>query len=120
VLVVEDTESCAAVLEIALGALPGVEVKWMRTAEQALAFLQHTAVCALVTDLHLPSMDGFELIERVRRETRFAGIPVIAVSGDADPRTPTRVLGLGADAYFVKPYSPAEVRSRVEQLIDAA
>ncbi|MFB3826304.1 MAG: response regulator [Bryobacteraceae bacterium] len=118
-LVVEDEETCAAMLEIALGELPGVAVKWLRTAEEALVHLSQEAVCALVTDLHLPEMDGFKLIEQVRREPLLAGLPVIAVSGDSDPHTPARVLALGADAYFVKPYSPAEVRSKVEQLIHA-
>ncbi len=74
---------------------------------------------ALVTDLNMPRMDGFELIERVRAQVRYARLPIIVVSGDADPRTPDRLARLGVDAFFSKPYSPAEVRRKLEQLLNA-
>ena len=91
------------------------------TARQALEWLASAGcgVCALVTDLHLPAMDGFQLIERVRADSRNARLPIVVLSGDTDPRTPERIYRLGANAYFVKPYSPAQVRQRVEQLLDA-
>ena len=73
----------------------------------------------MVTDLNLPSMDGFELIERVRSDSRTARLPIVVISGDSDPRTPARIYGLGADAFFGKPYSPAQVRQKLEQLLDA-
>ncbi len=121
VLIVEDTESCATTLEIALLAIPHVRVRVAATAGQALELLASTGggICALVTDLNMPSMDGFELIERVRSDTRTARLPIVVVSGDTDPRTPERIHRLGADAYFGKPYSPAQVRQKVEQLLDA-
>lgn len=120
VLVVEDTDFCASTLEIAFISLPGVAVKCLRTAEEALECLASETVSAVVTDIHLPSMDGFELIERVRGQPAFARLPLVVVSGDSDPRSPERAYLLGADAYFSKPYSPAEVRQKLEQLIDAA
>jgi two-component system, chemotaxis family, chemotaxis protein CheY len=65
-------------------------------------------------------MDGFDLIEAVRANPDHATLPILVISGDSDPRTPARLTRLGANAYFPKPYSPAEVRSRLEQLIDAS
>jgi CheY-like chemotaxis protein len=121
VLIVEDTESCATTLEIALLAIPHIRVRIALTARQALEMLASPggAIAALVTDLHLPSMDGFELIERVRSDSRTAELPIIVISGDSDPHTPERLFRLGANAYFGKPYSPAQVRQKVEQLLDA-
>jgi PleD family two-component response regulator len=121
VLIVEDAESCATTLEIALLAIPRIHVRVAPTARQALEMLAATGagICALVTDLHLPLMDGFELIERLRSDTRTERLPIVVISGDSDPRTPARIFRLGADAYFVKPYSPAQVRLKVEQLLDA-
>jgi CheY-like chemotaxis protein len=120
VLIVEDAESCATTLEIALLAIPHVKVRVAPTACQALDLLAAGGgICAVVTDLHLPSMDGFELIKRVRSDSRTAGLPIVVVSGDSDPRTPERIYRLGADAYFGKPYSPAQVRQKLEQLLDA-
>ncbi len=121
VLIVEDAESCATTLEIALLAIPHVNVRVAPTARQALEMLaaEGGGICALVTDLHLPSMDGFELIERVRSDSRTARLPIVVISGDSDPQTPGRLYRLGANAYFGKPYSPAQVRQKVEQLLDA-
>ena len=120
VLIVEDAESCATTLEIALLAIPHIDVRVAPTARQALEMLAAGGgICAVVTDLHLPSMDGFELIERVRSDLRTARLPIVVISGDSDPRTPERIYRLGANAYFGKPYSPAQVRQKLEQLLDA-
>ncbi|PYT12322.1 MAG: hypothetical protein DMG59_23785 [Acidobacteria bacterium] len=118
VLIVEDTEFCRDTLEVLLMKLPGLAVRSVATAEEALECLHSQEVCALITDLDLPRMDGFELIETIRAQPRRSPLPILVISGDSDPRTPERLASLGADAYFSKPYSPAEVRQKLEQLID--
>ena len=117
VMIVEDADMCSTVLEIALLGVPGISIQSAASAEEALAFLDQRDICALITDLHLPQMDGFELIERVRRRPDHARLPILVISGDTDPRTPERVQRLGANAFFAKPYSPGEVRQKLEQLI---
>ncbi|HLJ14510.1 MAG TPA: response regulator [Bryobacteraceae bacterium] len=118
VLIVEDTETCRETLELALLKLSGVAVRWVATAEEALQCLAADEICALITDLNLPRMDGFELIESVRSQPGRSSLPIVVISGDSDPRTAARLAGLGANAYFSKPFSPTEVRKKVEQLID--
>jgi DNA-binding response OmpR family regulator len=118
VLIVEDTAPSRDTLEVALMRVPGVAVRSVATAEEAMNCLAAEDVCALVTDLHLPSMDGFELIQRVRSQPRISPFPILVISGDTDPRTVARLAELGADAYFPKPYSPAEVRHKLEQLLN--
>lgn len=119
VLVVEDTDIGQDALELALERVPDVIVQIVKTAEEALALLSENT-CALVTDLNLPRMDGFELIEAVRSDPGRRHLPIMVISGNSDPDTPSRLLALGANAYFPKPFSPAEVRSRLEQLIHAS
>jgi CheY-like chemotaxis protein len=119
VLVVEDTEDCSATLDIALHSIAGISVHFAASAEEALRMLDRTHVSALITDLHLPVMDGFELLTRVRAQARYASIPILVISGDADPDTPRRALSLGANAFFPKPYSPNAVRQKLEELIHA-
>src|ERR1700693_1708763 len=119
VVIVENTDTCAATLEIAFLSIPDVTVVAVSSARQALGILHNGPVSALVTDLHMPRMDGFELIGKVRADSRFSRLPVIVVSGDTDPRTPERVSRLGVNAFFSKPYSPAEVREKLEHLLDA-
>jgi DNA-binding response OmpR family regulator len=119
VLIVEDTELCRDTLEVALMKVPNLAVQSVTTAEEALEWLDANEVCALVTDLHLPQMNGFELIEAVRGRPWRSSLPILVISGDSDPRIPARLANLGANAFFSKPYSPAEVRHKLEQLIDS-
>jgi len=115
VLIVEDAEVCRDTLELALMKVPNLQVRSVNSAEEALQWLDGNEISALVTDLRLPRMDGFELIEAVR--ARLGSLPIVVISGDSDPRIPAHVAGLGVNAYFAKPYSPAAVLSKVEELI---
>ncbi len=120
VLIVEDSENSAAMLEMAFLGIPGVSVRLAPSAVEALRILDGAlgAVRAMVTDLNMPSMDGYELIGRVRADQRLSGLPIIVVSADTDPATPQRVAALGVEAFFPKPFSPALVRRKLEQLLD--
>jgi CheY-like chemotaxis protein len=121
VLIVEDSENSAATLEIAVMAIPGVSVLLATSGVEALRILDGAPgrVRAVVTDLNMPRMDGFELIRNIRGDSRLAATPIIVVSADTDPATPRRVAELGVSAFFPKPYSPAAVRRKLEQLLDA-
>ena len=116
-MIVEDSDTSADTLEIALLSLPDVSVAHAASGRKAWQLIQNQGVAAIVTDLHMPHMDGFELIERVRAAGGAARVPIIVISGDSDPGTPERVRRLGADAYFAKPYSPAAVRETLERLL---
>ena len=89
-------------------AIPDIAVTVLPTAQDALRLLASAecVVSAVVTDLNMPRMDGFEFIERIRAEPRHQRLPIIVVSGDTDPATPERLVSLGANAFFPKPYSP--------------
>jgi two-component system chemotaxis response regulator CheY len=119
VLIVEDSETCAETLLIALESIPGLEPRVIQSPRAAIAALRDNTddVAAIVTDLHLPHSDGFELIRQLRAEPRFARLPIVLISGDSDPLLPARALAQGADAFFPKPYSPAAVRKKLEQLL---
>jgi CheY-like chemotaxis protein len=120
VLIVEDSENSAAMLEIAFLGIPGVRVLTAPSAAEALRILVGGSgpVRVMVTDLNMPRMDGYELIRRVRADQRLSGMPIIVVSADTDPATPQRIAALGVAAFFPKPFSPAMVRRKVEQLLD--
>jgi CheY-like chemotaxis protein len=128
VLIVEDSETCAETLQIALESIPGVEVRSIHSPGAAIAFLndRHSEIVAIVTDLNLDLSkaqdaglpgDGLDLIRRLRAEPRFARLPMLLISGDSDPRLSERALAQGADAFFPKPYSPSAVRKKLEQLL---
>jgi CheY-like chemotaxis protein len=120
VLVVEDAEFCAATLEVLFGSMSNVKIVTASSAEQAWDLLRNPAepIGAIVTDLHMPGMDGFELIDRVRADVNHATLPIMVITGSIEPDVPERLRRRGVDAVFAKPYSPALVRDKLEQLID--
>lgn len=120
VVVVEDAGACATTLEIALGQIKQLEICVVTSAEAARAFIDSgVEVTAVVTDLNLPEASGLDLIEWLRSRDGSGRMPIIVISGESDPDLPAKSLLLGANAYFSKPFSPAQVRRRLEDLIDA-
>jgi CheY-like chemotaxis protein len=119
VLIVEDSDTCAETLQIALESLPGLEVVAIHSPRAAIAMLNGTGrdVAAIITDLHLPQSDGLALIRQLRGEPRFARLPILLISGDSDPQLRERAMAGGADAFFPKPYSPSAVRKKLEELL---
>jgi len=121
VLIVEDSENSAATMELALLGIPGVQVLRAPSGLEALRILNQSGstVQAIITDLNMPRMDGFELIRHVREDGRTSRLPIIVVSADTDPQTPERIARMRVDAFFPKPFSPAQVRRKLEQLLHA-
>jgi PleD family two-component response regulator len=119
ILIVDDTHTCGDTLALALAAMPDVDVRMVTSAQEALRIVDNLSLAAVVTDLHMPRIDGYELIQRLRAEPRFAAVPIIVISGDTDRETPGRLHRLGANAFFAKPFSPNAVRQTLEQLLYA-
>ncbi|HEX4227619.1 MAG TPA: response regulator [Bryobacteraceae bacterium] len=120
ILIVDDSDDIAP-LEIALGSNGGPGVMVLKDGRRALKLLETDPpdLAAVITDLHLPFVDGFDLVAAIRANSRFERLPIIVISGDNDPQVRRRVRAFGADAFFAKPYSPAEVREVLEGLLYA-
>src|SRR5215216_1456082 len=67
----------------------------------------------LIVDLKLPEMDGFEILERLRRDPKYAHMPVIVITAKDELSEKLRAFELGADDYLVKPFQPEELVARM-------
>jgi DNA-binding response OmpR family regulator len=67
------------------------------------------AVDLVLLDVMLPYTDGFELLERLRGNPIWKDVPVIILTSRTREHDAVRALGLGADDYLTKPFSPAEL-----------
>ena len=72
---------------------------------------------AIVTDLLLPHVDGWEMTRRVKNDPRTAHIPVIACTGRAYGGAAERALNAGCDAYVLKPCLPADLLSETQRVL---
>jgi two-component system C4-dicarboxylate transport response regulator DctD len=117
ILIVEDDDQCRKILEMTLSSIGGVTVRAVATAEDALPHLVSEEIGALITDLGLPRMNGFDLIEFARSQSGSAKLSVLVVSGESGHDTRARLSALGADAFFSKPFYPSEIRQELLNLI---
>jgi CheY-like chemotaxis protein len=119
ILLVDDAEDCLSMLNLALQTMPGIVIRSARSAEDALKVVARGRISALVTDIQLPAMTGLELVSRIRQEPGLHALPIVVVSAATDPATPRAALASGANAFFPKPFSPAAVRRKLEELMYA-
>ena len=71
----------------------------------------------LILDVKMPGLDGFEVLERLRKNHRFARTPVIMLTSMGQEADVVRGFRLGADDYILKPFSPTELSARVRRLL---
>lgn len=71
---------------------------------------------AVVLDVMLPGVDGYEVLERLREHARLADVPVIMVTGMGLEANVVRGFEAGADDYVTKPFSPSELVARLGRL----
>ena len=110
ILIVEDEEAIAD-LEKDYLELSDFEVTIENTGDKGLEAALSENFDLVILDLMLPGMDGFEVCKRIREEKN---IPIIMVSAKKDDIDKIRGLGLGADDYMTKPFSPSELVARVK------
>jgi CheY-like chemotaxis protein len=84
---------------------------------QALTLLQRGSVDLVITDLMMPQVGGFELVQQLRRTPALQHIPAIVLSLIGDPDLPRRAEQAGAQAYFVKPFSPSQLAATVRKFM---
>ncbi|WP_432484666.1 response regulator [Kineococcus esterisolvens] len=109
VLVVEDDPMVRRVVRMTLAA-EGYDVTEADTGEAALERLGEAPVDAVLLDLMLPGLDGFETCRRIRRTS---DVPVIVVTARADSHDVVAGLESGADDYVTKPFVPKELTARL-------
>lgn len=110
ILIVEDEEAIAD-LEKDYLELSDFEVEIEHTGDQGLEKALNENFDLVILDLMLPGMDGFEVCKKIREEKN---IPILMVSAKKDDIDKIRGLGLGADDYMTKPFSPSELVARVK------
>lgn len=89
------------------------EVLEAMTGQQAIDIAVRERPDLILMDLHMPDVDGYEAIRRIRRDLSLAATPIVVVTAEEGPGVEQRVLELGADDYIVKPFDPAVLQSRV-------
>jgi CheY-like chemotaxis protein len=91
----------------------GHRVQTVGNGLEALQALGDAAFDCVLLDVLMPGMDGYQVLERIRREPKLRHIPVIMISALEDVDSVVRCIEMGADDYLPKPFDPVLLRARI-------
>jgi two-component system sensor histidine kinase/response regulator len=114
VLVIDDDEdvrsTIASMLEIG-----GFEVTTARDGIEALTRLQSSNPDVVLSDVNMPGMDGYRLVDEIRKTTKGVSLPIVLMTGRPDFDGMRQGMDRGADDYLPKPFSAAELQGVVRR-----
>ncbi len=116
ILVVEDEEDILEIIHYNLSR-EGFRVEGSRDGEEGLAKARRLNPDLLLLDLMLPGLDGLEVCRRLKADDLTRRIPVVMVTAKGEESDVVLGLGMGADDYVVKPFSPRELVARVKAVL---
>lgn len=73
-------------------------------------------VDVIITDINMPRLDGFGLIDQVRRDPRNRAIPILVLTTETEPAKKQRARDAGATGWIVKPFDPARLLAAVRRV----
>jgi DNA-binding NarL/FixJ family response regulator len=98
----------------------GYEVITAENGQDALEVLDKDTPDMIICDVMMPQMDGYSLVEHVRKNPRTNWIPVLFLSAKGQSQDRVKGLNTGADVYMVKPFEPEELVAQVESSLKQA
>jgi DNA-binding response OmpR family regulator len=112
ILIVEDEEKISSIVKAYLEK-EGFDVTTADTGQKALAALKN-GFSVIILDLLLPDMDGEDICKAIREDS---DVPIIMLTAKSEEEDRIAGLGIGADDYVVKPFSPRELVARIKALL---
>jgi CheY-like chemotaxis protein len=118
ILVAEDNDFNRDLLEHMLGRL-GLSAGMATTGREALALLKREPFDLLLLDIHMPELDGFQVVGAIRERERMAGshLPVIALTARSRKEDRERCLRAGMDEYLAKPFTAADLWATIDRVL---
>ncbi len=118
ILIAEDNPDLQQYLRFLLSPLYDIAIA--ANGEEALEKLQDDAtgnIRLIISDVMMPRMDGFQLLEALKSDDRYRHIPVVMLTARADFQDKLRALRIGVDDYLTKPFEEEELLARVGNLL---
>lgn len=118
ILIVEDNKSIQQYLQDILRNYP---LKFASNGQEALNFLEKcppdTLPNLIISDVMMPLMDGFELVQQLKATDKWCAIPLIMLTARADLKSKLKALRIGVDDYLLKPFYSEELLVRVNNIL---
>jgi len=116
VLIVDDSESIREVVNFTLQN-EGYDVLVAVDGEDALQYLDGRPLDIIITDLHMPNVDGIELIRKVRDMDGYKHIPILFLTTELQASKKMEAKQAGATGWIIKPFVPAKLLSAISRVL---
>lgn len=117
VLVVDDATFIRTLVKNGLQLVGITQVKEAVDGRQALAALQTGKYDLIISDWHMPEMDGIDLLRKVRADDRLQHIPFLMLTSDDTAENVNEAVLMGVSAYLTKPFRNDPLLEKVEKLL---
>jgi DNA-binding response OmpR family regulator len=117
ILLADDDPSLRRLIEATLGS-PDFEVLQAVDGEEALRMAREQQPELLLLDVNMPKLDGFQVCQTLKSEPETSGIKVVMISARGNDVDRARGREVGADDYFIKPFSPIQLLNKVYALLE--
>lgn len=115
ILVADDSIATRSLIAAALAELENIQVERASTGIEAIKMLSTTSIDLVLTDIHMPEINGLELVRFIKSDERLRSIPVIVISTEAAEDDRHRAFALGADDYLPKPFSASQLQHTINK-----
>lgn len=117
VLIVDDSETSRRHIKLLFDRMGLENIVQVSNGPDALAEIEKQYFDLIVTDYHMPDMDGKELIEHIRTDSPQSSVPILMVSGEHDEQRLAAVRQAGVSAICDKPFEPLQIKSLIERIV---
>ena len=115
ILIVDDSASMRMLLKTSLAA-QGFTVESAGDGAEGLERVREIGPDLLITDINMPRMDGFGLIEEVRKLADYRGLPILVLSTEFSEEKKARARAVGATGWITKPFDPLKLEAAVRRV----
>ncbi len=109
ILVADDSSATRALIAAVLAQAPDLQVERVSTGLEAIKLLSTRPIDLVLTDIHMPEINGLELIRFIKVDKRLRRIPVVIISTEAAEEDRLRALSLGGNDYLAKPFTAEQL-----------
>jgi two-component system chemotaxis response regulator CheY len=117
ILIVEDSATTRALIRAVIDEMGDFNIVEAASGFEALKLLPTQEFNLVITDVNMPDINGLELINFIKNNSRYSHIPLIIVSTEKSEEDQKRGMALGAMAYITKPFKAYELQEVIKQAI---
>lgn len=118
ILLVDDSTMLRMLVSYSLSGSDSFTVHEAGSADEALDALESSTFSMMLTDYHMPGVDGVELVRQVRAMSEHSAMPIIMITSDRDPVVERAAAEVGVDSFLRKPFEPRELHDAVRRLLE--